>query len=410
MSEFRYRAFISYRHADNVEPGRKWADWLHSALERYEIPTELVEASNNRGGVVPDGIYPVFQDEKELAADSDLDRPIKEALAASEVLIVICSPRAVSSRYVASEIEHFKEMGREDKILALIVDGVPNSDVAVLECFPQALKNASGGEPLAADVRAAGDGQGWTSVAACRTALIHQGLRGAELSERVRAYGDKLDRARLKLIAGVLGVPLGELTQREQHYLLEKAAKRQRLVTRLAVVFGVLALLAMTGGGIAWWQWQEATRQRDRAIAMRQKAEQTIEFMQHDLSKLLAPHGLLDVHRQIEQRVGAYYEGLEGRTGIAGFDSNRAAAALARSKTASLDGDGDAAMAHCEEALAEIDELRRQHPNMAPLDTLCASILVQKAELEHRADSDPAEVDKILKEAERLVSELRACY
>ena len=32
---FRYAAFISYRHLEN---DRKWAKWLHSALERYRFP------------------------------------------------------------------------------------------------------------------------------------------------------------------------------------------------------------------------------------------------------------------------------------------------------------------------------------------------------------------------------------
>lgn len=33
-----YAVFISYRHADKVEMGRKWANWLHVALESYEVP------------------------------------------------------------------------------------------------------------------------------------------------------------------------------------------------------------------------------------------------------------------------------------------------------------------------------------------------------------------------------------
>ena len=36
--DFRYDAFISYRHA---EPDRKWAKWLHRSLETYRIPKRL---------------------------------------------------------------------------------------------------------------------------------------------------------------------------------------------------------------------------------------------------------------------------------------------------------------------------------------------------------------------------------
>ena len=34
----RYAMFISYRHADNLEMGRKWATWLHETVENYEVP------------------------------------------------------------------------------------------------------------------------------------------------------------------------------------------------------------------------------------------------------------------------------------------------------------------------------------------------------------------------------------
>jgi hypothetical protein len=37
----KYKAFISYSHSDNQGEGRKWADWLHHALETYEIPTPI---------------------------------------------------------------------------------------------------------------------------------------------------------------------------------------------------------------------------------------------------------------------------------------------------------------------------------------------------------------------------------
>jgi len=67
----------------------------------------------------------VFRDEEDLPADNDLNHSIRVALEQSRMLVVICSPRAVASRYVAEEIRHFKELGRTDRILALIIDGEP---------------------------------------------------------------------------------------------------------------------------------------------------------------------------------------------------------------------------------------------------------------------------------------------
>lgn len=40
--QYKYHAFISYRHADNKVLGRQWATWLHHAIETYEVPTDLV--------------------------------------------------------------------------------------------------------------------------------------------------------------------------------------------------------------------------------------------------------------------------------------------------------------------------------------------------------------------------------
>ena len=68
----KYKAFISYSHSNNRESGRKWADWLHQQLESYEVPAELVGTLNEAGETIPHNIYPVFQDEKELSASSDL--------------------------------------------------------------------------------------------------------------------------------------------------------------------------------------------------------------------------------------------------------------------------------------------------------------------------------------------------
>lgn len=44
----RYTAFISYRHADNTQEGRRWAEWLHRALERYTVPPDLIGTPNLR--------------------------------------------------------------------------------------------------------------------------------------------------------------------------------------------------------------------------------------------------------------------------------------------------------------------------------------------------------------------------
>src|SRR6185295_4882120 len=100
---YRYDAFISYRH---VEPDRRWAKWLHTSLETYRVPKQLVQ----QRGVAP-RIKRVFRDEEELPASADLNQEIEAALRESRFLIVVCSPRVVQSLWVNKEVLRFREMG-----------------------------------------------------------------------------------------------------------------------------------------------------------------------------------------------------------------------------------------------------------------------------------------------------------
>ena len=134
----RFAAFISYKHA---ELDQWWANWLHRKLETYRVPKGITPPQ-----VGTRRIGRVFRDNEELAASSDLSTAIKDALNKSEHLIVICSPAAASSKYVNQEIREFASLGRQDKVLALLVEGEPE------DSFPPALKEFAG-EPLAADVR-----------------------------------------------------------------------------------------------------------------------------------------------------------------------------------------------------------------------------------------------------------------
>lgn len=291
QSPRRYSTFLSYRHADNREEGRRWAEWLHQALETYDVPRDLIGKLNLRGDPTPLTLYPVFRDEAELPANAELSAPIRAALENSDTLIVLCSPRAVESRFVADEIRTFKELGKADRILALMLEGEPNADdpgkIAAgldprTECLPEPLRfgvaNKEGTvnwsvrtEPIAADVRPGGlPAQGYTSAAAYRTALEKSGGHsGAELRRLEKDYAARLDLARLKIISGIIGVPLGTLTKRD-------AAYRARKFRRLASIFGLLLLLAVVAGGVALWQRAEARRQRSVAISNAQRAVEAL--------------------------------------------------------------------------------------------------------------------------------------
>lgn len=221
----RYVAFISYRH---VEPDRDVAKWLHGALEGYRLPTALVA-----GGASP-RLGRAFRDEEELAASSDLSQRIDAALKRADALIVICSPRVQTSRWVDAEVQRFTAMGRSDRIFALLVEGEP------ADAFPPALL-ALGREPLAADLRAS---LGESARAMRRTAL-------------------------LKLVAGLLGIEFDVLRRREEE------RRRRRLAwiaASAAALSAVLAGLSVFAG----LQWQRAESELAISRAQREKAERLL--------------------------------------------------------------------------------------------------------------------------------------
>jgi len=198
MTELRYRAYISYSHKDEA-----WAAWLHRALESYRVPRNLV-GTRTSVGEVPARIRPVFRDRDDLSSATDLEDTVKEALADSESLIVLCSPDAAASQWVKEEIRYFAHLGRADRIFCIIVGGEPAADGSVSACFSSALAEIGIQEPLAADVRSWADGK---------------------------------QVAKLKLIAGLLGLRLDELRQRD----LQRRRKRQ-----IFMGFGIAAALSLT--------------------------------------------------------------------------------------------------------------------------------------------------------------------
>lgn len=232
-ASYRYSAFISYNHRDQAH-----ARWLLKALESWRVPKRL------RGLASPVGVLgarlpPVFRDRDELATSSDLAQSVRDALDASAHLIVLCSPNGAASRWVNAEIRHFTALGRRDRIRCLIVGGIPNASDPVQECLPPALFEDGGSEPMAADICPGGDGR---------------------------------TTARLKLIAGIIGVGYNDLARRE-------AQRRMRRMT-LALGASSVALVAMAAlSTFAFMSRAEAVQQRDIARQKTLTAERTVDFV-----------------------------------------------------------------------------------------------------------------------------------
>jgi tetratricopeptide (TPR) repeat protein len=232
---YAYRAFISYSHRDKAVATR-----LHRTVESYRIPAKLV-GTVTPVGTVPKRLAPVFRDRDELPASADLGGELSAALRRSMFLIVICSPASAKSHWVDQEILQFKRLHGDTRVLALIVGGTPYaSDMPGREdeeCFPKSLrfKLAADGtlsdtpaEPIAADIRTDGDGR---------------------------------RLANLKLIAGLTGVKLADLVQRET----------QRRMQRLAfVTTGAMAGMVLTGGLAIYANQRRIEANEQRVIAQRE--------------------------------------------------------------------------------------------------------------------------------------------
>ncbi len=115
----RYYAFLSYSHKD-----KELADWLHRELEKFRVPHSIA-GKLTANGVVPRRLTPIFRDQQDLSAGGDLAQEIKAALAASQFLVVLCSPTAAKSRWTNQEIECFKRTRPEGCVLAAVVAGEP---------------------------------------------------------------------------------------------------------------------------------------------------------------------------------------------------------------------------------------------------------------------------------------------
>ena len=277
MSQFKYRAFISYSHAD-----RGWGDWLHKALETWSVPDRLV-GRRTAAGTIPKRLAPIFRDRDELPSATDLGSKVNEALAQSANLIVICSPRSAASFWVDEEVRGFKRLGRADRVFCLIVDGEPNaSDIPgreTEECFAPALRyklDADGGsgsertEPIAADARPGKDGR---------------------------------SNAKLKLISGLLDVGFDELRQREQ----QRRNRRMAAITALALVvmavtiaLAISAVIARNGAEVA----------RQAAERRQKQAEHLVDFMLGDLNDKLSQVGRLDIMEAVDDQAMQYFKSL----------------------------------------------------------------------------------------------------
>jgi eukaryotic-like serine/threonine-protein kinase len=304
----RYVAFISYSHADE-----RWARRLQRWLESYRVPRRLRAERPD----LPARLYPLFRDRDELASSSDLSESIRSAMADSGALIVICSPAAAASRWVNEEVRQFRRNHDPRRIFCLIVAG--QADPAAPDCaFPPALLRDEDGmplrEPLAADVT---------------------------------PTGDSLRNAALRIAAGLLGVGIDKLRQRDA----QRQARRWSVVAAGSLVVAVLMVALAAAAVLA----------RQESELRRQQAENLIGFMLGDLREKLQPIGRLDVLDAVGDQAMDYFAMLGER----GSDQEMLARAMAFRQIGEVrfsEGRLEPALAAFRQSLDQARRLHEQAP------------------------------------------------
>jgi tetratricopeptide (TPR) repeat protein len=215
---FKYRAFLSYSHADTGMAMR-----VHKRLEGFHIDKELV-GRVTATGPIPKALRPIFRDRNDFDAGSSLGAETSAALDGSAAFILLASPHAAHSKYVNEEVRLFKSRHPDRPLIPLIVDGEPGNPQN--ECFPPALRFAVTPDGAITDTA--------------------EDALAADLREK----GDGFELALAKVVARLIGLAPDDVYRRA-----ERERRRQNRLR--AAVAATIAALAIVGGGFFWQSHQQ---------------------------------------------------------------------------------------------------------------------------------------------------------
>ena len=212
--KYKYDAFISYRH---TELDKFAAENLHRQMEAFRLPGKLSGKTGKRTR-----IERVFRDKDELPLTDNLEDPIMKALAESEYLIVICSPRLRESLWCRKEIETFIRIHGRQKVLAVLIEGEPD------ESFPEEL--------LYVEETVTGlDG----SVSTVRRAVepLAADIRGGSRREMLKS----LKTEKLRLLAPMFSLNYDDLRQRHRERRMKRILGGSLTAAAVFLCFGTFS-------------------------------------------------------------------------------------------------------------------------------------------------------------------------
>jgi WD40 repeat protein len=243
-----YHGFISYSHAADG----KLAPAIQKGLQRFAKPWYRVRALH------------IFRDDASLAANPGLWESITQALDASEHLILLASPQAAGSGWVAKEAAYWREHKSVDTILIALTEG---------ELIWQAAgAREPGGARGSDDTRPSNADSGGSSSGHLRSALPATldgafdeeprfiDLRWAHNATDLSLSHPQWREAIAELAAPLHGKPKDEIASEEvrQHH------RAMKIVRIVAAALLTLLVAAVVAGLIAYSQYRSA---QARALA-----------------------------------------------------------------------------------------------------------------------------------------------
>lgn len=140
----RYNAFISYSHAANAG----LAPALQSGLHRFARPWYRLRALR------------IFRDATNLSVSPGLWSSIEKELAEAEYFLLLASPEAAASPWIAREVDFWLTQRSPERLLIVLSDGeicwdqaAGDFDWARTTALPRRLSGAFREEPLYLDFR-----------------------------------------------------------------------------------------------------------------------------------------------------------------------------------------------------------------------------------------------------------------
>lgn len=218
------------------------ANKLAESIRRYRLPS---------GTVLPESKMDYRRVYVEVSG-RDFDDEARSILDHSRCLAVLCSPETRTSAFVLDRLAYFRETGKDDNIIAVIIRGEP------ADSFPESFIEKKTVQKILPDM---------TVVE--RTETIEPVASDLRAETR-RRWKEALNYETVRIIASVLGLHPDDLEQR--HRARHRRAVRTIVAVIAAVCIGAAGIFTYLGH-IARTEGEIAEQQ---AVLCREIAERTI--------------------------------------------------------------------------------------------------------------------------------------